>query len=207
MSFEEPLRNVEQEVGLDASYLTLMASSGILSAVALLTNSVPVLIGAMVIAPALPPLELVSIAAVRRRYGLAARGVWVVCVGLLVGILGAVAVTWLLNVTNVIPPATNLLEKPLLEERVSSGWYSVITAATAGIAGNVGTIEQRTDTLVGVVTAVALLPAAAAGSIAFLSNDPVKALGGFVLLGINVIVIIIVGVVTLRIRQFDQQSS
>jgi uncharacterized hydrophobic protein (TIGR00271 family) len=177
-----------------------MASSGVLAAVALLTNSVPILVGSMVIAPVLPPLELVSLAVVHRRSDLVARGVWTAGVGLLVGVVGAMVVTWLLNATNVIPPATNLVNKPLLEERVTPGWYSVIVGVAAGVAGNVGTVEQRTDTLVGVVAAVALLPAAAAGGIALLSGSLAKAWGGFVLLVVNVVAIVIAGTATLLVR-------
>lgn len=51
---------------LTASYMTLMVTAGILSAVSMLTNSVPVLIGSMVIAPALSPLALISFAIVNR---------------------------------------------------------------------------------------------------------------------------------------------
>lgn len=47
----------------------------------------------------------------------------------------AMLTTWILNVTHVIPAETNLISKELLEERVKSGWYSVIAAVAAKISG------------------------------------------------------------------------
>ena len=58
----EVILRLYNEGKLTSSYLALMALAGILTSVAVLTNSVPVLIGAMVIAPALPPVALAILA-------------------------------------------------------------------------------------------------------------------------------------------------
>jgi uncharacterized membrane protein len=88
-----------------------MAMAGVLAGVALLTDSVPILVGSMVIAPALPPLALVGFALVGGRPPLALRGLGVGLLGLLVATICAMLATWVLNITNVIPPETNLLSK------------------------------------------------------------------------------------------------
>lgn len=199
MAFEKSRASVQEQVALDASYLTPMASAGILAAVALLTTSTPMLIGSMVIAPVLAPLELVALAAVHRQPRLVVRGGSIAAIGLLAATLGAVATTLLLNATGVLAAEANLLAKPLLEERVRPGWYSVIAAAAAGVAGIVATVQHRTDTLVGVVAALAIVPAAAAGGIALLSGDPTRATGGFSLLFINVGLILLTGIATLLV--------
>ncbi|MEL6902329.1 MAG: DUF389 domain-containing protein, partial [Cyanobacteria bacterium J06606_4] len=70
-NFKETLPDTIQHIAerseADGSYLVLMAVSGVLAAVAMLTDSVPVLIGSMIIAPALPPLTLISYAIVARQ--------------------------------------------------------------------------------------------------------------------------------------------
>ncbi len=53
------------------------------------------------------------------------------------------------------------------------------------------------DTLVGTVAALALVPAIAAAGIGFLSQDPVRGVGGLLLLGVNVGLIIALGIVVL----------
>ncbi len=193
--------DVEQRIvalsDFSVSYILLMTTAGVLSAVALLTNSVPVLIGSMVIAPAFPPLALVSFALVHRRMDLARDGAISAGLGLGISMAAALVAAWLLTVTHVLPAEAELLNRQLLQERVSPGWYSVVTAIAAGIAGMVAMVEKKTDTLVGVVAALALVPAGVAGAIAFLSKDPTRGWGGLALLGINVGLIIVSGAITL----------
>ena len=102
----------------------------------------------------------------------------------------AMLTTWILNVTHVIPAETNLLDKELLDERVKPGWYSVIAAMAA----------------VGVVAALALVPAIAAAGIAFLSKNPVMGFGGLFLLRINVAFIIVSGVLTVIILRPEERD-
>lgn len=180
--------------------------AGILGSVALLTSSVPILIGSMVVAPAFDPLALVAFALVGKRPRLVWHGLWVAGVGLLIATLAAMVTTWLMNVTNVIPADTNLLNKPLLEERLNPGWYSATSGFAAGVAGTFALVKQKKDTLIGVLAALALVPAAAAGGIALLSGDPSRALGGFLLLGINVTLIVLMGAGTLLVLRPDQKE-
>ena len=58
MVSEQAIDRVASQAELNGSYLVLMAVAGVLAAVARLTNSVPVLIGAMIVAPALSPVRL-----------------------------------------------------------------------------------------------------------------------------------------------------
>ena len=113
----------------------------------------------------------------------------------------AMVTTWLLNLTNVLPAETNLINKELLEERVKPGWYSVIAAIAAGISGAIALVKQKTDTLVGVVASLALVPAIAAAGIAFLSKNPTMGFGGLFLLAINVGFIILSGILTVVIMR------
>lgn len=202
----EAMQHAAKLSKINTSYAVLMVASGVLAAVAMLTNSVPVLIGSMIIAPALPPLALISFAIVNRRPKLIREGFASACFGLTLAVLAALVTTKLLNVTHIIPKEANLLNKVLLEERVNVGWYSVVTAIAAGIAGMIALTERKTDTLVGVVSALALVPAGAAGAIAFLSGDPVRGLGGIALLGINAFLIVVSGVTTLLVLKPNIQK-
>jgi uncharacterized membrane protein len=140
---DHPLDIIKQKAELTISYIVLMSMSGILSAVALLTSSVQIFKGAMVIARSLPPLALISLALFKRRTKLLRKGVWSALAGLLIATLFAIITTWLLNVSNVVPPEANLLEKPLLEERVPPGWFSVVAASAAGIAGMIALTDEK----------------------------------------------------------------
>ena len=203
---DRTIAKVSKQAQLNSSYLVFMATSGVLAAVALLTDSIPILIGSMVIAPALPPLGLISLAIVVKKPKLALTGLKTAFLGFLIAMIFAMLTTWILNLTHVIPAETNLLNKELLDERVKPGWYSVVAAMAAGIAGSIALIKQKTDTLVGVVAALALVPAIAAAGIAFLSKNPVVGFGGLFLLGINVGFIIVSGVLTIFIMRPEQRD-
>lgn len=200
------INKVASQARLTRTYLVFMATSGVLAAVALLTNSIPILIGSMVIAPALPPLGLVSLAIVAKKPKLALQGLVTALLGFFVAMIFAILTTWILNVTGVIPAETNLLNKELLYERVRPGWYSVIAAIAAGVSGAIALVKQKTDTLVGVVAALALVPAIAAAGIAFLSKNPTMGFGGLLLLGINIGFIIVSGVLTVVILRPEQRD-
>lgn len=194
---QETLDRVVDQASLSPSYMVFMAVAGVLAAVGLLSNSVPILVGAMVVAPALAPVALVAFALVAGDVRLALRGLGVAFAGLGISLILALLTTVLMNATNVIPAETNLLNKPMLEERVRPGWYAVVAAFAAGIAGTVALTRAKTDTLVGTVAALALVPAIAAAGIGFLSADPVRGFGGVLLLAINVVLIIAMGILVL----------
>lgn len=193
----ERLLHVVKKAELTASYAVYMCTSGVLASVAMLTDSVPVLIGAMVVAPAFPPLVLVAFSVVAGQWRLALRGLGTALLGIVLAVVCTVLTTWLLNWTGVLAENTNLLANPLLEERVRPGWYSIVAAFAAGITGTVATLEDKLDTMIGTVAALALVPAGSAAGIALLSSDPMRALGGLVLLLINMGLIIACGILVL----------
>lgn len=197
--FAETVNRLQEEVDVSPYYLTLMALAGVLAAVGLLTNSVPVLIGAMLVAPAFPPLALLTIGLVLGRWSLAGRSFFVAMSGLALSVVFTMLTTWLLNVTGVVPEDANLLQRELLEERVRPGWYSIIAALAAGIAAMLAAVRNKMDALIGTLASVALVPAGAAAGIAFISGDPTRGLGGLILLSINVTLIVAMGLAVLLV--------
>ncbi len=193
--------DVAEQATLTPTYLVFMSLTGLLAGVGLLSNSVPILVGSMIIAPALPPLALVAFAVVGGRPSLAWRGAGVGLLGIAVAAVAGVFIAWLMNAVDIIRKDANLLQRPLLEERVRPGWWSLAAAFAAGIVGIEALSQKKTDTLVGTVAALALVPAAAAAGIAALSGDGDRTLGGLLLLGMNVGLIIAMGILTLVVRE------
>lgn len=181
---DEQLQSVAEQARLTMTYGVLMSMSGVLAAAALLANSVPMLVGSMVIAPALSPLGLVAFALVRGNPHLALRGLGVSVLGFVLALISAMLTTYILRMTGVLPDQLDLSNKPLLRERVEPGWYSVVAAVAAGVAGSLALTKDRIDTLVGTVAALALVPAAGATTIAFMSGFRAQGIGGLTLLGI-----------------------
>lgn len=203
----EVYSRLREEARATPYYGTLMVSAGLLAAVAVLTNSVPVLIGAMVIAPVLSPLALTALAVVLGRTSVAARAFGVAIGGIALATAAAVLCTWLLDVTGVISEGESLVNRELLEERVRPGWYSAIAALAAGVTGMLAVLKNKSDMLVGTVAAVALVPGAAAAGIALKAGDPERALGGLALLSLNVVLIFAMGVLVLLVLGRGRRSA
>jgi uncharacterized membrane protein len=181
--------------------LVLMMASGILSATAFIVDSVPILIGSMIVAPLLSPTALVSIGIGLGDWQKAARGLLTSIAGLIVAIAAAVLTVHLLNWFEVIPSEMNVVRKSLLEERVRPGWYSIIVGAVAGTSGLLGVVHEKLDTLIGSITSLALVPAGAAGAIALASGAPDRAVGGMLLLGVSYLMIIATGTITVLVMR------
>ena len=198
---DEQLQTVVEQARLTMTYAVLMSMAGVLAAVALLTNSVPILVGSMVIAPVLSPLGLIAFALVRGNPRLALRGLGVSALGFVLALVSAMLATYILKVTGVLPDQLDLSNKPLLQERLKPSWYSVVAAAAAGVAGNLALTKDRTDTLVGAVAALALVPAAGATAISILLGFHAQGIGGLTLLAINTGLVVVMGVVTLLLAK------
>ncbi|SDQ63350.1 DUF389 domain-containing protein [Quadrisphaera sp. DSM 44207] len=192
---DDTLERTAAQVQLSGSYLLYMSCSGVLAAVALLSGSVPILIGSMIVAPLMPPLAVVPLALAAGRREEAARGLGVALAGLVLASAAAGATTGVMDLANVIPPDAVLLAEPLLQERLHPGWWSVAAALAAGLAGTTAQARSKTDTLIGTVAALALVPALGAAVIALYGGAPVLALGGALLLLVNVGLVIAMGVV------------
>lgn len=191
------VEDVAAKASFTPTYAVYMAVSGSLAAVGMLSNSVPILIGAMVVAPALPPFALVAFALTARDTRLAARGLAVGLGGVAIATVSAVLSAWTMSALGVIVFDENLLQRPLLGERLRAGWWSLAAAFAAGIAGVLAMCQQKQDTLIGTVAALAIVPAAAAAGIAVVTVDFARGLGGMLLLGMNVSLIIAMGVLVL----------
>jgi len=73
MVIDDVIEQTVKETRLTPSYLMLMAMSGILTAISFLNNSIPILLGAIIIAPILPPLELIGFAIAGKKINLPLR--------------------------------------------------------------------------------------------------------------------------------------
>ncbi|HKJ10752.1 MAG TPA: DUF389 domain-containing protein [Ornithinimicrobium sp.] len=193
LSDQETVSRLEGQVALTPTFLLYMASSGVLACVALLSNSVPILIGSMILAPLMPALALVPFALAERRRDLAVRGLTVASAGLALAFVVAWLTAALMGAAGVLV-SDAVLENPLLQERVHPGWWSMAAAVAAGLAGTVAQANEKTDALIGTVAALALVPAVGATALSVYAGELNTALGGLLLLGLNVGLIIAMGV-------------
>jgi len=185
---------------LSFDVIAFIVLSSILACVAMLSRSVPVLIGAMVLAPVFDPLVAIP-------FGIRNRDTALIKQGLLssLGLFAAAFATcyttvWLLLLADVVPPSLTDIGPDMVTERLTLGPHSVLTALVAGAGGALAAAANRRENLIGVVQALALIPAIAASAIAthYPGPDP---LGGLALFFVNVVGVIVAGAAVLFLRR------
>lgn len=166
--------------------LTLILSS-VVAAAGLIRGNLPVIIGAMVIAPLLSPNMALSLATTLGDIKLARRAARAFALG---GILG-LAFSVVLGLLVPFDPAA-----PEIATRAAVGLGDIVLALAAGSAGALTFTTGLPAALVGVMVAVALLPPLVTGGLLFGAGQFLLGGRALLLFAANVICINLAGVVT-----------
>lgn len=163
--------------------------SVVAAAVGLLTGSPAVTIGAMVIAPQVSSALSASTGALLGDWQMVVDSVRRQGVGLLLAVLAAgafgVGIRWI----SAVPPSLALEQLDLMGLRLGPTVLSTIAALVAGAVGAFGFTTRQATSLVGVMIAAAIVPAAAAVGLAAAWGMPLVAVGALLLLLVNVLAV------------------
>ncbi|MEO8541277.1 MAG: DUF389 domain-containing protein [bacterium] len=188
-----------EEADPSFAFVAFMALATMIGAIGILTDSVVLIIGAMILGPEFGPLAGISVATVERRWRLVGRSVRALAVGFPAGITAAFVLTLVLEWTGVGPDAmptsrqaTFFISHP--------DWYSLVVAIAAGIAGTLSLTTVRAGTLIGVLVSVTTIPAAANIAVAAVYRDWSEWRGSMLQLSVNLLAMIAAGVVTLAVE-------
>jgi uncharacterized hydrophobic protein (TIGR00271 family) len=199
--WEEVEARTSESSELSASFVSFMVLATLIAAVGILTDSLILIIGAMVVGPEFGPLAGVCVAVVQRRGDLARRSLRALAVGFPVAILGSLVLTALLKAFGKAPdelsaeshPATLFISEPNV--------YSIVVALLAGIAGLLSLTTAKSSALMGVLISVTTIPAAANVGVAAAYGDWHEATGAAAQLGINLVCIVAAGTATLLLQR------
>lgn len=185
-----------------SSYYAMTVLSAVVAVAGLLLDSAALVVGSMVIAPQIASAVGVAVGAVLEDWPMVRNGIrdQLLSLGLVVATAGVLS--WSLRTLAFVPPI-HLDTIGQVGERVSPGLLALGVGVCAGIAGAIGIATGLPVSLVGVMVAAALIPAAAAVGIGLAWGDPSVALGALVLLLANVGSINIGGAATLRVMGYQ----
>lgn len=193
---DEERVNLEQQLRdgsrWSMNFGVMLGCSVLLAGLGLLQNSVAVIIGAMLVAPLMTPLIATGLGLVQGNFDLlntAAKSMWRgVVVGLVLGIL-----------LRVVIPGSELTEE--VEARGSANILDLFIAFFAGAAAAYAMARPKmSGALPGVAIAVALVPPLTASGIAIGSQDWMVALGAFILLLTNLVMIVLGSALVFRLH-------
>lgn len=178
MTREEIWNSVWGQAKLDQTYLVFVVLSTIVAALGMLTDSVAVVVGAMVIAPLLGPNLAFSVGVALGDGTMIGRALVTNLVGLLVALGLSVLIGQLWN---------GSLASDELIARSRVDFVGLAIALASGAAAALSLVTGVSSALVGVMVAVALLPPTSAIGIFLGTGQIALALGAAMLLAVNVV--------------------
>ncbi|WP_440988691.1 TIGR00341 family protein [Haloarchaeobius baliensis] len=179
------------------TYYAMTLLSVLVATAGLLLDSPAIVVGSMVIAPLVGSSLTASVGTVLLDREMMVEGFRTQLFGLLLAVAGATVFSVGLKSAAFLPPALDVTTTQQISQRISPGLLSLTVGLCAGAAGAFGLATGVSVTLVGVMVAAALIPAAAAVGVGIAWGVPAVALGAFVLLVLNVVSIHVSGVTVL----------
>lgn len=170
-----------------------------IAAVGIVTDSIILIIGAMIVGPEFGPLAGLCVALVQRRGGLARRSLAALLVGFPVAIVLTYAAAVALRALDVFPESIGPHAETLFISDPNR--YSVIVAVLAGVAGMVSLTTAKAGALIGVLVSVTTIPAAANVAVGAAYLDWSECVGALGQLGINLVAIVAAALVTLAVQR------
>lgn len=179
-------------------FFILLSLSTVIAAYGVVSDSVAVIIGAMIIAPLMTPIMAISLSAVTGDGRNIVRSVLTVAAGT------ALVVGLSYFLTAVLPGVTFIEGNSSIASRVSPRLIDLIVALAAGAAGAFATgREDVSDALPGVAIAVSLVPPLAVVGVCLSAGEPGQAWGAFMLFLTNFLAIVAAGLIVFAVMGFS----
>jgi len=197
VSREEIYADVKDQSDLTSVYLLLIVLSSIVAAIGVVRNEVAVIVGAMVIAPMLGPNVGLSLATTLADSDLAKKAIRTSAVGIVLSLLVSIGLGIILFVN---PNSAQLAS------RTEVGLIHVALALASGSAGALAYTKGLSSALIGVMVALALVPALATSGLLIGSGYIMLGLKAMLLFMINFICINLSGVLTFIAHGFEPST-
>ncbi|WP_062133953.1 DUF389 domain-containing protein [Demequina aestuarii] len=187
--FEGP--NAAQKL---SRFWILLVLSGVIAAAGVVADSTATVIGAMIVAPMMIPIQGIVVATVLGDRVALGRSVTLV----VTGALAAVAIAYLIGLLSVneIVAATNTQ----VSARVNPKLIDMLAALGTGVVGSIALVRQDiSDTLPGVAIAISLVPPLSVIGVSLESGAYAEAGGAALLFLANVAAILLTGIVVMGV--------
>ncbi|WP_372912051.1 DUF389 domain-containing protein [Salinigranum sp.] len=171
--------------------------SALIATAGLLLDSPALIIGAMVVAPQVSSALTTTAGVYHADWEMFVRSAKRQFTGLTGAVVGATVFAWLAQSTGLIPTTMAVGSLEPMGVRLAPTALSSLAALGAGAVGAFGYTTDQSMSLVGVMIAAAIVPAAAAGGIAIAWGSWLVAAGALLLLTANVLAVNVGAIATL----------
>ncbi len=183
------------------SYHVFLVLATLLAAIAVITDSSVLVIGAMVVGPEFVTVAAIAIGLVFRRRGLTVRALRLLVMSFLFAIAVVAVLSLLASVTGLV--TSEMVSRP----RPQTGFiwhpdrWSFIVALIAGAAGVLALSTAKANAMVGVFISVTTVPAAGNLALAIGTWTPSEIRGSLAQLGVNLVGLVVAGVLVLLLQR------
>jgi uncharacterized hydrophobic protein (TIGR00271 family) len=199
MVWADVIQTARHNARVFARYLVFMAIAGVIAGFGVMNKSSILIVGAMAVSPDLFPMSAVCVGVVARRGRLAGRALVTLVVGLALTGVVAWAVTASMQAIG-YPPLRGALGDGGLGVLPTVNASTFIIAFVAGVAGILA-LESRASAAVGVAISITTIPAVSYAGVALMVGDTHAALVALAVLGINVVMVLVAGTLTLAVQR------
>ncbi|MCG6498244.1 DUF389 domain-containing protein [Kitasatospora sp. A2-31] len=203
---------VEAHIRAEGTYLPsfylFLVIAGVIGSVGIMSNSQILIVAAMVVGPEYNAIVSVALGIDRGNRRRVREGARALTVGFLLAIVVSLAFAGLSRALDQESDAFKHGLRPVSQLIDTPDFFSLVVAALAGVVGIVSLTEARASALLGVFISVTTIPAASDIAVSVAFADWHEARGSFFQLLLNVLVLVLVGVLTLRLqRRFWQRAG
>jgi uncharacterized hydrophobic protein (TIGR00271 family) len=183
------------------SFYAFLALATMIAAVAVITDSAILVVGAMVVGPEFGPVAATAVGLTLGRPKLVRDAVQLLITGFVVAIVLTTLLALLARPAGWITPADLSDPRPLTGFIWAPDRWSVVVALLAGAAGVLSLTAGRSNALVGVFISVTTVPAAGNLALAFALGVPDEIGGASAQLAINLVGMTVAGCLVLGIQR------
>ena len=199
--WEQVIRTTAADAALSVSFLAFLTIATLLAAVAVVTDSAILVIGAMVLGPEFGPLAALAVGVVHRRPAMARQAVTTLLVGFTVAIALTTEVALLGRAVGWFGPELLTQDRGATYFITHPDRWSLVVAVLAGVAGVLSLTSARSGALVGVFISVTTVPAAGAMALGLALGDARELGEATAQLAINAVGIVLAALLTLALQR------
>jgi len=199
--WEEFDQRTEDETRFTWSFVAFLVLATQLAAIAAITDSSVLIVGAMVLGPEFGAVAAISYGLLRRDWRRIGRALSVLAAGFAIAIAVTLVCTLVGRWTGVIEANRLLVDRPQTGFVYRPDRWSFIVAMLAGAAGVLSVTAGKSSALVGVFISVTTVPAAGNISVALALSHSGEIRGSVIQLGVNLFGMVIAGVVILLVQR------
>ncbi|QCJ48315.1 DUF389 domain-containing protein [Haloprofundus sp. MHR1] len=181
----------------DYSYVWMLFLSAIIATAGLLIDSPAIVVGSMVIAPIMGPILTATVGATTSNWEMCVAGVRQQVLGLGVAVVGATVTAFALKELSLVSSTLAPASIELVSLRLAPSSVAILVGVAAGAAATFGVTTKGPLSLIGVMVAAALIPAAGVTGIGVAWGAPLLVLGTLLLLAATVLAIDVAMIATL----------